>query len=245
LFKFLLLLLRPYRERYLMSAQILTIIATLPSVVHISLLISSSISTLWFQSLWFCRWNYYSLMGLSGISSLTGLAMLFAGVLLRDDMGDGGSYTWGNCYVGDERFLCSNAFLTITCSLSALAWNYSAYCVLKITHKEYDGGGRRRPRTPAFTNPQALPVHREVPALDPIEGRQQLGREEGPITILSSQRLPMEVDEEGGPAVGTEQIRRAEERGAAERDPVAPQRNRRKRSIHLSFGVRLNKLLVT
>jgi len=222
-----------------MSAQILTIIATLPSVIHIGLLIFSSICAVWFQSLWFCKQNFYSLMVLSGISSLTGLAILFAGIILRDDMGHGGTHTWGNCYAGDERFLCSNAFLTITCSLSAIAWNYSAYCALKITQKEYEGGGRRtRPRT-TFIDPQALPVRREEP-------RQHLGREQGPITILTSQRLSMEVDEEGGgPAGGgTEQLRRAEERGA-EPDPMAPpQRNRRNWSIRLSYGG-LNKLLVT
>jgi hypothetical protein len=64
-------------------------------------------------------------------------------VVLRGDVGRGGSRVWNICEEGDQSLLCSRAFLGMPCLLSALAWLYNGCCVARLLYSGDHALGER------------------------------------------------------------------------------------------------------
>jgi hypothetical protein len=123
---------RPYPKRYLASAQVLSIVASLPSGIHPLTLAFCVMATIGFQSLWVSRWTFNSLLCLCGYSALTAVAMVSIGLVVPYDWNE---VKANSCYNNPDKKifgLCRDTFETMTCSISGLVWIYNAYCVFRF-----------------------------------------------------------------------------------------------------------------
>lgn len=117
---------RPYRDKRLVSAQICSIIAAVPSVINLVPLSLSLLAVTWLQMICCFRVSKKNLHWLIFLSLITGVSIIVSGLFVP--------HGWGPYFLDEHNF----TYTLVTCIISGFMWIIIAFKLIFFYESDYD-----------------------------------------------------------------------------------------------------------